>query len=215
MSSTTPNILIINGSLRGRAGNSYALAQYAQALMAAGSGATSAILTLADLQGPVDAIYEQLCSSDGFLVISGVYWNSWSSLLQRFLEVSTAFEQTPVFRGKPVACAVSMDSVGGSEVAARIHAAFSGLGCWSPPCATVVVSRVGQEAMKASEGMPDNPNDDVWRLADLEIVVSNLLTASAYNRADWKQWPHTSLRRPQGDWPAQGSLDMGSPIFLP
>ncbi|WP_261387956.1 hypothetical protein [Chitinophaga pinensis] len=64
-----------------------------------------------------------------------------------------------------------MDSVGGIEVAARLQAVFGGLGCWSPPCATLVLSRTGQEAMAASAGQEDDLNEDVWRMADLSIVL--------------------------------------------
>jgi len=215
MSPDKTNILIINGSLRGDKGNSQALAEQARSLIAARPGAAAEILLLAGLQARVEVVYGQLCGYDGFLVISGVYWNSWSSPLQRFLEVVTAFELSPAFWGKPVACAVSMDSVGGSDVAARLHAAFSGLGCWCPPCATLVLSRVGQEAIKASEGKANNPNDDVWRPDDLEIVVANLVTAAAKDRSVWQQWPHLGLKSAKGDWPSQGPLDLGAPVFLP
>lgn len=215
MASDKINILIINGSLRGEKGNSYALATHAETLITARPGVTVEMLTLAHPQATVESVYERLCRCDGFLVISGVYWNSWSSPLQRFLEVATAFELSPAFWGKPVACAISMDSVGGSEVAARLHAAFSGLGCWSPPCATLVVSRVGQEAIAVSQGKPDDPNEDVWRPDDLGVVISNLVTAAAKDRSGWQPWPHVGLKGATGAWPAQGPLDLGSPLFLP
>ncbi|WP_118972548.1 flavodoxin family protein [Taibaiella koreensis] len=214
MATGTTRILILNGSLRGDRGNSHALVQYAQTLIAARPDATSAVLTLAAIRDSVEAVYEQLCGCDGLLVVSGVYWNSWSSPMQRFVEVATAFEQSPAFWGKPVACAVSMDSVGGVEVAARIHGTFSGLGCWSPPCSTLVVSRVGQEAIQASQGKPDDPNDDVWRPEDLETVIGNLLRAAAWDRTGWQQWPHVGLQPLSGPWPGQGELDMGTPLFL-
>ncbi len=130
------------------------------------------------------------------------------------MEVVTAFENSPAFFGKTVACAVSMDSVGGAEVASRLHAVFAGLGCWSPPCSTVAVSRVGQEAISASQDQPDHPNEDVWRTDDLKIVLKNLVTATTVQNTLWVSWPHVSLTIPDGPWPETGTLDLDSPKFI-
>jgi chromate reductase len=203
-------ILVLNGSLRGNTGNSAVLANHAVTLL----GQQASMLTLSGQLPGIREVYELLVSSDGILVVSGVYWNNWSSPLQRFIEVAAAFENTPAFFGKPVACAVSMDSVGGIEVAARLHAAFSGLGCWSPPCATVVISRTGQEAIAASAGMEDDPNEDVWRMDDMSVLLHNLVTAAAMPRNSWKAWPHRALHIPDGPWPVSGALDLESPRFL-
>lgn len=146
-------------------------------------------------------------------MLSGVYWNNWSSPLQRFLEVVSPFENTPAFFGKPVACALTMDAVGGMEVAARLHGAFAGLGCWSPPCSTVVLSRVGLAAVAATSGMADDPNEDVWRLSDLDIVLQNLVVAARIKGA-WQPWPHLPLKEQGGSWPHSGPLDLGSTRFL-
>lgn len=203
-------ILILNGSLRGTTGNSAALVKHAANIL----GLQATTLTLSDQLPAIREVYQLLESCDGFLVISGVYWNNWSSPLQRFIEVASAFENTPAFFGKPVACAVLMDSVGGIEVAARLHAVFGGLGCWTPPCSTVVVSRTGQEAIAASAGEVDDLNEDVWRMDDLSVVLHNLVTAAAMPRNSWKAWPHRELHIPDGPWPANGALDLESPRFL-
>jgi NAD(P)H-dependent FMN reductase len=214
MISSTKNILIINGSLRGTAGNSFAVAKQAEQMLVNDFQQQVTLLTLTDPLPTVRAVYDQLAACDAFLVTTGVYWNNWSSPLQRFLEVMTAFENTPAFFGKPVACAVTMDSVGGIEVAARLQAVFGGLGCWSPPCSTVVLSRTGQEAMAASAGKEDDPNKDVWRIDDLPIVLRNLVTAAAIPHNNWVAWPHSELTIPDGPWPGNGPLDMGTPRFL-
>jgi chromate reductase len=215
MTSAAKNILIINGSLRGTAGNSGAVAKQAANELVNELRQQATVLTLTDPLPTIRAVYELLAGCDGFLVVTGVYWNNWSSLLQRFIEVTTAFENTPAFFGKPVACAVTMDSVGGIEVAARLQAVFGGLGCWSPPCSTVVLSRTGQEAITASAGKEYDPNEDVWRMEDLSIVLQNLAMAAAMPRNHWVAWPHTELIIPDGPWPATGPLDMGTPKFLP
>lgn len=205
--------MIINGSLRGAAGNSGAMAKQAAQLLN-GLQQQATLLTLTDPLPTIREVYALLAGCDGFLVITGVYWNNWSSPLQRFIEVTTAFENTAAFFGKPVACAVTMDSVGGIEVAARLQAVFGGLGCWSPPCSTVVLSRTGQEAIDASAGSADDPNNDVWRMDDLQIVLQNLTTAVAIPRHNWVVWPHTELLIHDGPWPGEGPLDMGTPKFL-
>lgn len=215
MTPAVKNILIINGSLRGAAGNSVALAKHAAHVLVNELKQQATLLTLTDPLPTIREVYDLMTGCDGFLVVTGVYWNNWSSPLQRFIEVTTAFENTPAFFGKPLACAVTMDSVGGIEVAARLHAVFSGLGCWSPPCSTVVLSRTGQEAIAASAGQEDDPNKDVWRMEDMHIALQNLVTAAAMPRNNWIAWPHTELIIPDGPWPGHEPVNMGSPKFLP
>ncbi len=214
MTPVAKKILIINGSLRGAAGNSEAVARQAEKVLLNDLQQEVVRLTLTDRMPAIRDVYDLLTGCDGLLVITGVYWNNWSSPLQRFIEVATAFENTPAFFGKPVACAVTMDSVGGIEVAARLQAVFAGLGCWSPPCSSIVLSRTGQEAMAASFGQEDDPNEDVWRMADLSIVLQNLAIAAALPRNNWTSWPHRELAIPDGPWPDKDALDMGSPKFL-
>lgn len=214
MSISKKNILIINGSIRGEDGNSWGLKNIAEKVLVEDLKANCISLTLTNLLGTVKEVYDLLVSSDAFLIITGVYWNNWSSCLQRFIEVATAFENSPAFFGKPVACAVSMDSVGGIEVAGRIHSVFSGLGCWSPPCSTLVISRIGQEAVLASRGMDDDPNKDVWRLDDIKIVLKNLVNATQFDKKSWISWPHVELKIPTEKWPESGSLNMNTPRFL-
>ena len=206
--------MIINGSLRGMVGNSGAVAKQAVQELTSELQQQATVLTLTDAMPTIREVYELLAACDGMLVITGVYWNNWSSPLQRFIEVMTAFENTPAFFGKPVACAVTMDSVGGIEVAARLQAVFGGLGCWNPPCSTVVLSRTGKEAIEASTGSEDDPNNDVWRMDDLPIVLQNLVTAAALPRNNWVAWPYSELAIPDGPWPGEGLLDMGTPKFL-
>lgn len=207
-------VLVLNASLRGTTGNSWALVSKAKDWFGQEKNLSVEVLTLTDPMPATQQVYDLLAAADGFLVVTGVYWNSWSSPLQRFLEVATAFENTPAFFGKPVACAVTMDSVGGTDVASRLQGVFSGLGCWSPPCSTLVLSRVGLEAIAASAGQPDDPNEDVWRPDDLVIVWKNLVAAMQVSRVQWVAWPHVTLPAPEGAWPGTGPLDMGSPRFL-
>lgn len=151
--------------------------------------------------------------ASGFLIISGTYWNNWGSPLQRFIEVMSAYENTNLFFGKPVACVVSLDSVGGFEVASRLHAVFSGFGCWSPPCSTLVISRLGQEAVNSTAGKEDDPNEDVWRLDDIKVMLNNLMRSTGISEK-WQQWPIEQLKLKDGPWPATGVLELGGKKFL-
>ncbi|GGH83216.1 chromate reductase [Filimonas zeae] len=207
------NILIINGSVRGSMGNTAKMAQWAYNSLQNRPGVTSTVLTLSEPLPAVEEVYRLLTEQDAFLVLTGVYWHSWGSPLQRFIEVVTAFEHSPAFSGKPVACGASMDSVGGAELVARLLNVFSGLGCWSPPCSSLLVSRVAQEAIAASAGKEEDENDDVWRMEDMEVVLENLIIAACL-KPEWKEWPHRKLAVPEGEWPATGNLDLESPRFL-
>jgi NAD(P)H-dependent FMN reductase len=214
MINTQKRILIINGSVRGKEGNSWALSKIAENYLHTNLHSTASILTLTDPKPAIKEVYDIIAGYDGFLIVTGVYWNNWASPLQRFIEIISTFENSPAFFGKPVACAVTMDSVGGWEVAARIHAVFSGLGCWSPPCSTIVISRVGLEAILASKGKPDDPNEDVWRVDDMEVVLKNLITAISLKNDAWVSWPHIRFNIPDTNWSENGSLNLGSPRFL-
>lgn len=209
-----PKLLIINGSIRGSDGNSGRIIDWIQRSVAENSVADLSQLTLADPMPAVGQVRNLLASHDGFFAVTGNYWSSWGSAMQRFLEVMTFCENGPEFFGKPFACAVTMDSVGGADVASRLHAAFSGLGCWSPPCSTVIISRVAVEAIRANEGKDCDENEDVWRIDDLEIVLNNLMASCKVQRDIWTNWPHREFPVVDGPWPGSGTLDLDSTKFL-
>jgi NAD(P)H-dependent FMN reductase len=201
-------ILYLNGSLRGAEGNTQALFGHVQARLPPGASAST--LVLADYAGSVEALIEQLSGADALLFATGVYWGSWGSPLQRFLEVLTAYELEPCLLGKPVAAAISADSVGGLDVAQRLLGALGLMGCLVPPLAAIVLSRVGSAA---AAGDPQT-NDDVWQLDDLGVVLENLVAAQAARAITWSTWPVRSLPRISGAYPASGPLPAGLGRFL-
>ena len=183
-------MLLLNGSIRGRDGNTgWVLEEVARRV-------GGDVLHLAGPMPPVDEVAARCREAPALLVGTGVYWHGWGSPLQRFIEVMTPFENTDVFFGKPVGCVVTMDSVGGAELAARLLGVFNQLGCVVPPCTTLVLSRTA------------TPDEDVWSLDDLDVVLDNL-------RGKPRPWPMRPLTAPRGAWPAAGPLDLGSPRFLP
>jgi chromate reductase len=203
----TSRLLLLNGSLRGSEGNTAGLLRRASQGLASSWQAET--LCLADYTGSIQALHERLLSADAFLIGSGVYWGSWGSPLQRFLEVISAHELSPCFLGKPAGAVISADSVGGLDVAQRLLGAFSLLGCLVPPLSTVVVSRA---ACAASATDPE-ANADVWQIEDLEVVVQNLIAAQALRALPWATWPVRKLPRLDGVYPTHGALAAGLQKF--
>jgi multimeric flavodoxin WrbA len=201
-------LLLLNGSVRGSTGNTASL--LARASNALPEGWQSDTLSLAEYSGSVEAIAERLLAADAFLIGSGVYWGSWGSPLQRFLEVISAYELSPCFLGKPAGAAFSADSVGGLDVAQRLLGAFSLLGCVVPPLSTLVVSRVGNAASLSDA----KANEDVWQVDDLDVVVRNLVLAQSSRGTPWATWPVRKLARLDGPYPAHGVLGAGLDKFL-
>ena len=203
----TSRLLLLNGSLRGASGNTAALLQRAGNFLADGWQAHA--LCLADYAGSIEALASELSAADAFLIGSGVYWGSWGSPLQRFLEVMSGYELSPCFRGKPAGAVISADSVGGLDVAQRLLGAFSLLGCLVPPLSTVVVSRAAQAATDADP----EANSDVWQIDDLDVVVQNLVLARSLRALPWATWPVRKLPRLEGAYPSHGALGAGLDKF--
>ena len=208
MAGMTPRLLLINGSLRGANGNTGALLANVQ--HSAAPNWQFDTLTLAEYSGSVEALAARLQAADALLIGSGVYWGSWGSPLQRFLEVMSGYELSPCFLGKPAGAVISADSVGGLDVAQRLLGSFNLLGCLVPPLATVVVSRAGCAATRADAA----GNADVWQPEDLEVVVHNLRLALAFRQIDWERWPVRQLERIEGAYPSHGTLANGLTRFV-
>ncbi len=195
-------LLFLNGAIRGAGGNT------ARALALAEHHALSRsvdvdVLHLADFVGDVAAIVARVRAANGLIVGSGVYWSSWGSPLQRFLEVMTPYEATDVFVGKSVGAVLTMDSVGGTDVAARMVFTLGLLGCVAPPFPAVVLSRMTEA----------HDDDDVWQPHDLRTLVDNVC-AQAAQKTTWASWPVTPAAVVDGPWPLPGRLDLGLPDFL-
>jgi NAD(P)H-dependent FMN reductase len=204
----TARLLLLNGSVRGSEGNSARLLARAERSLPQGwQGDT---VTLAEYTGTVEALADRLTGADALLIASGVYWGSWGSPLQRFLEVIGAYELSPCFLGKPVGAAMSADSVGGLDVAQRLLGVFSLLGCIVPPLSTLVVSRVGKSASESNR----TANEDVWQVADLDVVVKNVTLARGVLPSSWATWPVRELARVSGPYPACGVLEAGLEKFV-
>ena len=197
-------VLLLNGAVRGNAGDSHVALQQVRDLM---PDDDVTMLTLAEHTGTIEDVVALVEAADAFVLGTGTYWGSWGSPLQRFLEVMTPHEASALFVGKPVAAVVTMDSVGGVDVGLRLLGAFTLLGCLVPPFPLVVLSRVGS-AVRELPGF-----DDVWQLKDLAVLVDNLRACSDL-RARFSTWPIEKARTLHGPWPHGGALDLGLPRTL-
>ncbi len=190
---TPPRITLLNGALGGAAGNTArALNHLVKELS---SHAQIRLLHLADASGPVTA--QILAETDGFVFASGVYWDSWGSPLQRFLEQSTAFEATDLWLGKPAAVLITLHSVGGKGVLSRLQGVLSTLGLWLPPMSGMVYSLANHLALglggsENRAAAPGGQDADLWQLGDLAVIARNLRTAldlRAREAPRWEPWP--------------------------
>ncbi|MDF3058822.1 MAG: hypothetical protein K0R17_3037 [Rariglobus sp.] len=183
MPSRRPRILLLNASLAGDSGNTAVLIARARRLLA--RRATLATLTLSTPDSPAFAgLRPHLEKADAFLIGTGTHWDSWSSVLQKFLEDATPAEGTALWLGKPAACVVTEHSVGGKGVLSRLQGVLVTLGCTLPPMSGLVLSRA---AVLAAQHAP-KAADDFWCADDLRIVCHNLAEAASGTRR-WKTWP--------------------------
>jgi chromate reductase len=200
MPARRPHLLLLNAALAGEAGNTAVLLAQARRLLT--RRATVESLTLAALPSgsvsQLSALNPQLLAAlqraDGFLLGTGTHWDSWSSVLQNFLEDATPHEGTALWLGKSAAVVVSEHSVGGKAVLSRLQGVLVTLGCTLPPMSGLVLSRA---ALLAARHTPDPAaTRDFWCEADLRIVCHNLAEAARVTlagakppRPRWRTWP--------------------------
>ena len=185
MPARRPRILLLNASLAGETGNTAVLFARARRLLVRRAKVES--VTLASLSASVSqfsALNSQLTAADGFLIGTGTHWDSWSSVLQKFLEDATPAEGTALWLGKPAACVITEHSVGGKGVLSRLQGVLVTLGCSLPPMSGLVLSRA---AVLAAQHDPEAARD-FWCADDLRIACHNLVEAASGTRR-WKTWP--------------------------
>lgn len=174
-------IFALDGSLGGADGNSSVLIDAAALRLQ--EHATVSRASLARTPG-FAAHSEALAAADALVIATGTYWDSWSSLLQQFLEEATPSEGTPLWLGKPVAVLVTAHSVGGKGVLSRLQGVLATFGAQIPPMGGLVITRAGELA-RAHAG-PDC--EDMWCIDDVAVVCHNLL-ACARGQREFRAWP--------------------------
>lgn len=172
-------ILVLNGSPSGKKGN---CARFISSLPKL-KGVKFSIVHLAK-EGYSSALKKEISKADGFVFVTGTYWDSWGSPLQKLLEDITDLEGTDAVIGKPAAVFVLMHSVGGKGVLSRLQGVLSTFGCLIPPMSGMVYSLVSDIALQTK----NSHAADFWQKEDAELILLNLVKATGI-QINWADWP--------------------------
>ena len=182
------NILIINGALGGRAGNTAMLLTKVKRMT---------VKSHADVKVKIIHLYpsfnwvavkRDIKKADCLIFSTGTYWDSWGSPMQQLFEKMTVLEGSSYLLGKPACAIVTMHSVGGKEVCSRMLGNLVGLGCMVTPFAGFAYSYADHIAHK-SRTSGKKLLDDVWHIEDLETLLHNLIKAACIEqKPEWKVW---------------------------
>lgn len=184
-------ILILNGSPAGEKGNCNHWAKSIKALLK--NRAQVDVVALA--KTPYGSkLKKKIEEASGVIFISGTYWDSWGSPLQKMLEDMTDLEATSGVMGKPAAIFILMHSVGGKSVLSRLQGVLSTMGFLIPPMSGMVYSLVSDIALKGRSSHAK----DFWQLDDAELILENFLKACEL-KVSWATWP-VDKKDPKRKW---------------
>ncbi|MCG9894222.1 MAG: NAD(P)H-dependent oxidoreductase [Fimbriimonadaceae bacterium] len=182
-----PRVLIVNGSLAGPSGNTAELLGLAELALEG----KAAIEHLDLSRRPhADRILEAVERADGFVFGTGTYWDSWSSRLQEFLEVTAHTEGFDIWVGKPAVLFATAHAVGAKGMLSRLMGVLNVYGLWFPPMAALGVTYVNQTAYPHAD---DHLRNELWTPADVDTLCHNLHQALT-GEHDWRRWPTNSGR---------------------
>lgn len=186
----TKSVLILNGSPSGEKGN---CAVFIQKISKLDKTIKFDVVHLARTT-PNTSLKKKIANSDGVIFVTGTYWDSWGSPMQRLLEGITDMEGTPALMGKPCVVMVLMHSVGGKSVLSRLQGVLSTMGFLIPPMSGMVYSLVSDIALKTRS----THAKDFWQIEDAELILENLKTAM-HMEVHWTTWP-VDKKDPRRKW---------------
>jgi NAD(P)H-dependent FMN reductase len=191
---STPTALILNGSPSGKKGN---CAKFIAHLKKSNTEFKKfEVVHLAE-KSTDKKIKEKILNSDAVIFVTGTYWDSWGSPLQKFLEDITDLEAHPKLMGKPCAVFVLMHSVGGKGVLSRLQGVLSTMGFLIPPMSGMVYSLVSDIALRSKS---NTHAKDFWHKDDAELILKNLkVAAQAAAKTMWISWP-VDKKNPRRLW---------------
>lgn len=182
------NILVINGAMGGRAGNTSMLIKKIKRMILKINPEAKIKVVHLHPSFCWNSVKRNIKKADGLIFATGTYWDSWGSPMQLLFEKMTVLEGSKYLVGKPACAIVTMHSVGGKEVCSRILGNLVGLGCMVPPFAGFAYSYADHVAHK-SRTSGKRLLDDVWHIQDLEALLSNLLVACSVNpKPQYQVW---------------------------
>ncbi len=191
MTDSKKNLLVLNGSPSGEQGNCAVLIKNLQKII--GKSASMEVVHLAKNSYGA-GLKKKIEKASGVVFVSGTYWDSWGSPMQKLLEQMTELEASPAIMGKPCAVFVLMHSVGGKSVLSRLQGVLSTMGFLIPPMSGMVYSLVSDIALKGKS----THAKDFWQKEDAELILENLLKACELNVA-WTTWP-VDKKDPRRKW---------------
>lgn len=182
------NILVINGAIGGRSGNTFMLLKKIKKMI---------LKTHDDVRVKTIHLQPTFCwngvkrnikKADCLIFATGTYWDSWGSPMQLLFEKMTVLEGSKYLVGKPACAVVTMHSVGGKEVCSRILGNLVSLGCMIPPFAGFAYSYADHVAHKTRTS-GRRLLDDVWHIQDLQTLLNNLIKAACVdNKPQYEVW---------------------------
>jgi multimeric flavodoxin WrbA len=182
------NVLIINGSLGGRAGNTSMLLKKIRRMILKTNDATRVRIVHLHPTFSWNTVKGCIKRADCLIFSSGTYWDSWGSPMQLLFEKMTVLEGSKYLVGKPACAVVTMHSVGGKEVVSRILGNLVSLGCMIPPFAGFAYSYADHVAHKTRTS-GRKLLDDVWHIQDLQTLLNNLLKATSIEvKPEYEVW---------------------------
>jgi NAD(P)H-dependent FMN reductase len=175
-------ILVLNGSPQGKVGN---CAKWIREIQRqAPKNLRIKVVHLAEKKS-LRATLGLFGDVDGVIFVTGTYWDSWGSPLQKLFEEMTELEGSAVLLGKPCAVFVLMHSVGGKGILSRLQGVLSTMGFLIPPMSGMVYSLASDLAMKNSKSAHQ---DDFWEKDDISRILYNFLL-SLEIQVPWRSWP--------------------------
>ncbi|QDK46997.1 hypothetical protein DOM22_18445 [Bdellovibrio sp. ZAP7] len=187
---TIRSVLVLNGSPSGEKGNCAAFIKKVSKLK---KDFNFEVVHLARTS-PNAGLKKKISACDGVIFVTGTYWDSWGSPMQRLLEEMTDMEATPAVMGKPCAVMVLMHSVGGKSVLSRLQGVLSTMGFLIPPMSGMVYSLVSDIALKNK----NTHAKDFWQIEDAELILANLKAAMEM-KVSWTTWP-VDKKDPRRKW---------------
>ena len=172
------NILIINGALGGRAGNTFMLLKKIKKMILKTHSEVKVKTIHLHPSFSWNSVKRNIKKADCLIFATGTYWDSWGSPMQQLFEKMTSLEGSKYLVGKPACAIVTMHSVGGKEVSSRILGNLVSLGCMIPPFAGFAYSYADHVAHKTRTS-GRRLLDDVWHIQDLQTLLNNLIKAAS------------------------------------
>ena len=164
-------LLILEGGIHGRAHN---CGEIVKALLELSPFEKTDVVYLSEGM-PLE---RDIVEADAWLLLTGTYWDSCGSIMQKFFEDFTHLECKPEIMGMPAGVITMNHCVGGKAVLSRLQGVLSCMGFLIPPLTGMVISR----------DSINSDSEDSWSLADIDTVLKNLQIASMYH-IPWKTWP--------------------------